>query len=302
MPMKIMKFGGSSLGNAERIVHVAKVIKQYLSFDDIVVVVSAMYGVTDKLIYLFDTYKAADFEKAHYEMALLYKAHREVLDELRLGREEALQEGKKLFAMFGQLSMYLLLCKRFSMADYDYVISFGERWNSLLTAAVLKKCDILAQAIDASDVMVATSVYGNAKVIIDKTEIKAQKLLNPLIKEGVTPVVTGFFAGTKEGKVVTLGRGGSDYTAAILGYALNATEVILWKEVDGVFSRDPKKDGNAIFYPYLSYKKALALAKQGAKVLHPEAMRPVSSKNIVVRVKNTFKPEWEGTKIWKEES
>ena len=166
-------------------------------------------------------------------------------------------------------------------------------------SATLNKIGVAAEPVDASNIIVASSEFSNARAILADTKIKANRFLLPLFSKRIVPVVTGFFGATKRGDIVTLGRGGSDYSATILGNVLDASEVILWKEVDGVFNGDPKKDKKAMFHPELTYKEALSLAKNGAKVLHPEAMKPVQSKGIVVWVKNIFKPESLGTKIWK---
>ena len=123
--------------------------------------------------------------------------------------------------------------------------------------------------------------------------------LLPLCNEGILPVVTGFYGANENGSVAILGRGGSDYTATILAYALPATEVILWKEVDGVFTGDPLKDKTARFLPELSYEEALVLVENGAKILHREAMRPVQETGIPIFVKNTFFPDRPGSKIWR---
>lgn len=297
--MKVMKFGGSSLENGQRMLTVADIVENYSNKEQVIVVVSAMYKVTDRLITIFENYKARNFEKAFEEIKYLYALHKETIDIVGLSQKKNKQVTKKLIKLFGDLHIYLTLSDHYSAIDYDYCISFGERLSSYLLEAVLQKQGIPAKTVDASKVIVANDEFGNAKALIKATEKQARKALSPLLSQQKIPVVGGFFASTVDGKIITLGRGGSDYTATILAHALDAQEVILWKEVDGVFSHDPKKDSRAIFYPDLSYGKALSLAKQGAKILHPEAMKPVASKEIVVRIKNTFRPEFRGTKIWK---
>lgn len=297
----IMKFGGSSLGDGKRIMHVADIVARYSNTDRVIVVVSAMYKVTDALISLFKNYKEKNFKKGFEEITYLYNLHKQALDDFGLTKEKHKEVTKKLMRLFGYLHMHLTLNTNYTASDYDYCISFGEQLSSCLLEASLQKRGVPGKAIDASKVIVADSKFGNARALIEKTEIKAKKSLSPLLSKNMIPVVTGFFASTVDGKIVTLGRGGSDYSATILAHVLDAHEVILWKEVDGVFNADPNKNADAIFYADLSYDEALALAEKGAKVLHPEAMKPVASKGIVVRVKNTFKPEFPGTKIWNTE-
>lgn len=294
-----MKFGGSSLGTGKRMLHVAEIIKKFSNKSEVVIVVSAMNGVTDKLISLFQKCKSRDFSTAFEEIRILHGIHNSALRDLGLRKNDYVHIKKSLYHLFGDLSIYLFLCKDYSLSDYDYVISFGEKLCSHLLSAALNKIDVIAKPIDASSVIVANNMFGNARALLADTKIKAKKSLLPLLLKHIVPVVTGFYAATKEGKIVTLGRGGSDYSATILSNVLDAKEVILWKEVDGVFSTDPKKDDQAKFYSELLYSEALALAERGAKVLHSEAMKPVKSKGIIVWVKNIFKPDLIGTKIWK---
>lgn len=300
--MKIMKFGGSSLGTGRRILHVAELIKQFSQKEDVIIVASAMYKVTDKLISIFEKYKNGQFLESFEEMSLLYQIHDRALFDLHLPEDLHKRISRNLLDLFGRLSIYLTLHRDFQPIDYDYVISFGERLSSCLLAAGLNKAGVIAKPIDAADVIVADNVFGNAKANIKKSKYHANKSINPLLLRKIVPVVSGFYALSDKGNIVTLGRGGSDYSATILAHILSADEVILWKEVDGVFSSDPKKDDKARFYPELSYKQALKLAENGAKILHPEAMKPVAEKEIVVWVKNTFNPKFMGTKIWKGEN
>lgn len=295
----VMKFGGSSVGTGYRMVHVAEIIKRYSEENKVVVIVSAIQGVTDKLISIFQKYQAGNYIEAKNELQNLYKIHMFSLKDLKLKKGEYLRVEKSLMNLFGQVSFYLVLQNNYSEVGYDYVISFGERFSSCLLAATLNSVNVRAKAVDSASVIIANDIFSNAKVLIPETKQKVKKFLIPLLSKNILPVVSGFFGSTKNGQVITLGRGGSDYSATILANVIDAKEVILWKEVDGVFNGDPKKDEKAMFYPELSYDEALVLARNGAKVLHPEAMKPVASKDIIVWVKNTFKPEFEGTKIWR---
>lgn len=295
----VMKFGGASVASAERILHVVRIINKFAQKQKVVVVVSAIQGITDRLISLFDKYQTRDFTNGIADINMLYKIHKDILDELKLSKEKYREVEKSILNLFGQISIYLAINRQYTSLDHDYVVSFGERVSSCLLSAALSKYNVQARAIDSSDIIVANNVFSNAKVLLAQTKIRARKVLFPLVSKRIVPVVTGFFAATKRGTIVTLGRGGSDYSATVLANALDATEVILWKEVDGVFGEDPKKNSEAKLYPYLSYKQAMALAKKGAKVLHPEAVKPVVSKDIIVWVRNVFRPDFVGTKIWK---
>jgi len=199
----------------------------------------------------------------------------------------------------GQLITYLTFNKSYDLADYDYVVSYGERLSSYLLTLALKKIGVKALSINSADILVTTNVFGNAKVLFPETEERVEKILWPLLLDGLVPVITGFYGATYDGKIATLGRGGSDYTATTLAYTLDAQEVILWKEVDGIFTSDPKKYEQAKYLPEVTYNEAIKLAKNGAKILHPEAIEPVMEKEIIVWVKNTFNPDFTGSKIWK---
>ena len=296
--MKVMKFGGSSVGSGERILHVAGIIAHEAKNDQVVIVVSAMYKVTDALISVFRNYKLFNFKEASKELQNLYVLHNQALRDLKLSKSAYLQINNSLTDLFRSIQIYLDSHLDLSIKEYDYIISFGERFSAILLSAALNKLGRAAEAVNANHVIVANDHFGNGRVLIDNTKKVAPKTLIPLLKKGIIPVVTGFFARTQQGDIITLGRGGSDYSATVIAHVMDADEVILWKEVDGVYSEDPKKVSQAKFYHNLSYQEALSLAEKGAKILHPEAMKPVASKGIVVRIKNTFRPEFRGTKIW----
>jgi len=297
--MKILKFGGSSLANAEKILHVAQVIKAHKLKSDIVVVVSAIQTVTDTLIKLFHNCNEYKFNDAFKSFRELYSLHKQTLYDLKLSSQQQEQTDSILDESFGKLSFHIAKTQQYGKPDYDYIISFGERWSSILITFALRKLALAVISVDSSEIIITSNNFGNAKALSGLTKQKAQKLLLPLINKGIIPVVSGFFGSSKDKKITILGRGGSDYTATILAYSLDANEVILWKEVNGVFNNDPKKDIHARFYSKLSYDQALELAKNGAKILHPQAMLPVKEKLIPVHVKNIFKPDLPGTKICK---
>lgn len=281
-----MKFGGAALADDKRIRHVANIIKDFSQKNEVIVVVSAMQGVTDMLIHFFQKYKQQKFNEGLEILELLYNMHIKV-------------EGANdiLLALFGDLSFYFALNKQYLAKDYDYVISFGERLSSALVTKALNDLNLKAQVISSENIIVTDNNFGNANIFLGNCERKIKHIVLPILCNSVIPIVPGFFGGTKDGHIATLGRGGSDLSATILAYGLNADAVILWKEVDGVYDLDPKKNTKAVFFPKLSYRKALLLAKNGAKILHPQAMMPVQEKNIPVFVKNFYHPENNGTKI-----
>lgn len=297
--MKVMKFGGTSVGDGPRILHVARLIQNYAQEDRIVSVVSAMSGVTDALISVFNEFKNGETQKGVKQLTQLYMQHMQAARDV-----DVLNGGTQLVYLsikeyFSKLLSYLTFDCTYDDSDFDYCVSFGERLSCLILTHTLSKLGVKTKYVDSGQVIVTNDEFKNARVLFSETAQKAEKLLLPLLIAGYHPVVTGYYGQTSSGKVATLGRGGSDYSATVLAHVLDAQEVILWKEVDGIYSADPKKDGSAKFLSEVSYDEALALAKNGAKVLHPEALIPVSSKGITVWVKNTFNPAFTGSKIWK---
>lgn len=296
--MKIMKFGGASLADAQKILHVAGVIKNFASEEKIVVVVSAFFGVTDCLISIYHHFETGRFESGLKELQQLYDFHFAIAKDLHERRNSTCSFYESLSLLFAQLTAYLTFHRKYSQESYDHIVSFGERISSVFVACALQNLGVGAKSVESSKVIVTTDEFGNARALLPQTRERAERILIPILLRGVIPVFTGYFGATADGRVATFGRGGSDYSATVLAYALDAQEVILWKEVDGIFTSDPKLKKNAAFISEISYRKAAQMAKNGAKILHPDAMEPAVNKKIIIWVKNTFHPEAIGTKIW----
>jgi aspartate kinase len=172
--------------------------------------------------------------------------------------------------------------------------------NARLVAAVLRNMGIPSEAVDATELIITDDSFQNAVPLMDLTREKAASHLCAMTREGIVPVVTGFIGATKDGIITTLGRGGSDYTAAILGDCLQASEVWTWTDVDGVMTADPRVVSNARVIPKISFNEISELAYFGAKVLHPKTIRPILERDIPLWVKNTFNPDYPGTRITQE--
>jgi aspartate kinase len=179
----------------------------------------------------------------------------------------------------------------------DAITSLGERINARILAATLRQRGARSQAIDATELIVTDDKFQNAVPLIDLTRERVVDRLSPLLEDGVVPIVTGFIGATESGVTTTLGRGGSDYSAAILGDCLDADEVWIWTDVDGVMTSDPRLVPDARVLPVLSYNEVSELAYFGAKVVHPRTIRPVVERGIPLWVKNTFNPDHPGTRI-----
>jgi len=286
--MIVMKFGGSSLANAERIKHVAGIIRENLKHKP-VLVLSATGDTTDELL----------------EAGRLALTGRMVGEEI-IGRHTLIaQELGVELNVFGELSADLhdllrgiSLLKELSPRSKDYLVSFGERLSVRLVAAYLSKLGIPAKPLDAWEVGFTTdSKFGSAE-LSSASFIEAHNRLAILDREYTfTPVVTGFIAMDSDRNITTLGRGGSDLTACALGAALMAIEVQVWKDVDGILTANPKYVPEALPVPIISFEEASELAYFGANVLHPRALIPAMQRGVPVRVKNSYNPTHPGTII-----
>lgn len=297
----VMKFGGTSVGNAEAIRNTAKLIQAARADGhQVAVVVSAMRGVTDVLISAAT--HAAEGEQGAPESAkqLLWEKHHEAAVEL-LDRESwgVLGDIEGELSNFANLATATSVLGEVTPRAMDFISSLGERFNAMLVAAYLSVQGCPAHAVMADTLIVTDNQFGNANPLLEPTGERARAALMPMLDDGIVPVVTGFMGATLAGIVTTLGRGGSDYTASILGNALNADEIWIWSDVDGVLTADPRVVSDAHPIAELSYTEAAELAYFGAKVLHPKTVRPAIEKEIPIRMLNTFNPTHPGTLIRK---
>jgi aspartate kinase len=283
--MIIMKFGGSSVGSAETINNVAEIIKSNIRKNP-VVVVSAVGGVTDKLIEL--AHKSV--EGGELLFVNIKKIHYVILEQLNLDKSLLDKDFESLFNLVNEIKT----SKRIDNKILDRVQSFGEQMSSKIVAAQLNKLGVKAQAFNSWDLgFVTNNEFGRAEPL----EETFGNLNNNIGKLDVIPIITGFVGKTEDGDISTLGRGGSDYSAAIIGSAINASEIQIWTDVDGIMSADPKIIENVKSIDKISFAEASELSFFGAKVLHPKTILPAMDKEIPVRVLNTFKPDSNGTII-----
>jgi len=299
-PVRVMKFGGTSVGDASCIEKVVEIIRSSVGDSDLVVVVSAMSGVTNKLIDAATQAEAGNWPQIAVIFDSLREQHERVIQRLihssaerdRLSRKmaEFLAEGDCLCRGTG-------LLRELTPRVRDKISSLGERLSAPIVAAVLVELGVASEAIDATELIVTDSRHGSADPRMDLTRDRCQTRLGPLLQQGVVPVVTGFIGSTPEGVLTTLGRGGSDYSATILGATLQADEVEIWTDVDGLMTADPRLVPEARTISAISYQEAAELACFGAKVLHPKALRPVMERDIPLSIRNTFAPHHAGTKI-----
>ena len=278
--MIVMKFGGSSVANAERIKHVASIIKAYKEKRP-VVVLSAMGDTTDHLLEAAD--KAVE---GIVDVAGVAKLHEDTAAELGVD----IQTIRTLLDELKQLLTGISMLKEISKRSRDYLVSFGERMSVRMMAAYLSKEGIPAQFYDAWDIgIVSDSNYMSAELLDEVWETIPASLND--YKNGIVnaiPIVTGFIAKNRQGCITTLGRGGSDLTATMIGAAMHAEEVQTWKDVDGIMTTDPRVVKDARPVSEVTYEEAQELAMFGAQVLHPRSMMPVRKTGTPVRVKNSY--------------
>jgi aspartate kinase len=294
----VMKFGGTSVGDVAAFQRVINVVASQLERKP-VIVVSAMTKVTDALLAAFETAKAGDFASAIALLEPHYDRHVEVARHF-LSPDRPNEFNGELDLARGELSDLLMRVSRRSLPLQmlkDAVVSYGEQLSSRLLADVLKSHGVNARQVDSRRVIVTDDEFGAATPYIDETNELIDLELLPLIQSGEVPVMGGFIAGNRAGETTTLGRGGSDYTAALVAAALCARELQIWTDVTGVMTCDPRICGDARTIPVLSYEEAAELAYFGAKVLHPKTIKPAVDTTIPVRVCNTFQPAEIGTMV-----
>jgi aspartokinase/homoserine dehydrogenase 1 len=311
--MIVHKFGGTSLGSAELFGQVADIVASHHGGTGSLekgqksahptgsaVVVSAMSGTTDQLI--AGARAAAQGQDAIYRdiKATLLGRHLEVVDQMLTHSRERLEVGGLLEDRLHELErLYrsIGVLGELTPRGSDSVASFGEQLSSQILAAVLRERGIRAQSVSATELIVTDDNFGAATPLMGPTRRRLQELIKPLLEQGVVPVITGFIAATEQGVTTTLGRGGSDYTAAMVGAGLDADEVWIWSDVDGILTADPNIVSHARTLSELSYGEAMELAYFGAEVLHPKTIRPVFEHGIPLRILNTFNPAFPGTLI-----
>jgi bifunctional aspartokinase / homoserine dehydrogenase 1 len=297
----VMKFGGTSVGSAPAIKQAANLVLQGApNCDAIVVVVSAMRGVTDALIQGALTAAQGDDQTYRGLVAELRVRHTLAVAELLQDtgrRTEVLKTVEAYLDEFAAFCHSVLVLGEVTPRAMDAISSLGERTNARIFAAFLQEQGAQARAVDATELIATDRRFQEAVPLMEATRRRVEAHLIPILEAGEIPVVTGFIGATEDGITTTLGRGGSDYSAAILGAALDAVEVWTWTDVDGVLTTDPRMVPNARIIPELSYGEIGELAYFGAKVLHPKTIRPVVERGIPLWVKNTFNPTCPGTRI-----
>ena len=301
----VMKFGGTSVGSIEAMSQVVKIVsKERPNWNNLVVVASAFNGITDLLLKSATQAARGNTQSLQTAANTFVERHYTVLNALVANpalNDPVKQDINQLVFQFINLCQAISILGEATPRALDAVVSLGERMSIRVIAAALEAAGVPAQAVDATEMIVTDNTFQNAHPDMEGTSIKTKQVLYPILSEKKVPVVTGFIAATHGGITTTLGRGGSDYSAGILGAALPATEVWIWSDVDGILTTDPRIVPEARSIPELSYREISELAFYGAKVLHPMTIRPVIEAGIGLRLCNTFNPDHPGTRLVKSE-
>jgi bifunctional aspartokinase / homoserine dehydrogenase 1 len=297
-----MKFGGTSMGSAERMRAAAGLIGKEIGVRPVCVVVSAMSKITDLLLDTLRHAELGDRENVERNLRALLERHAQTCEELFDGPasnscEAAFEAVRSLVAEFHRIAGGILMLGTRPPRSVDEAVAIGERLSSAMLAQYLESVGIPAVSINAAEVVVTDAVFGNASPQMDHTRAKCHARLQPLVERGIVPVVTGFNGATVDGEPTTLGRGGSDFSASIVAAAMDAAELWIWTDVDGIMSADPRLVSDVAVLDEVTYAEAAELAYNGAKVLHPRTLAPLVEKKIPVWSKNSFAPAKPGTKI-----
>jgi len=297
-----MKFGGTSVGTGENIRNVANIIKNNSKKGHkVLVVVSALAGITNQLIHEAEEVKEGKEERIQEFIKELTEKHLQVIDkaiENKKLKNETEADVKKIIEELEKILIGINYVGELTLKTKDQVLSFGERLAALIVSATLRDYKLESQYFSGKNAGIVTdSKFGEANPLMNFTTHQAIKRIKPLLEKNMIPVITGFIAANQDGVVTTLGRGGSDYTATILGVALDVDEVWIWTDVDGIMTSDPKIISDAKTLIGLSYGEAAEMAIFGAKAMHPRALEPIIKKQIPVRIRNVFNPKNPGTLI-----
>jgi aspartate kinase len=293
------KFGGSSLLGADRMLHAAGLVRSIAEASQVVVVVSAMKGVTDRLLAIAQALADRKNHRARAEAESVLGLHHDVLRDLSLEGEDYDRVARELDSL-GRDLLHEVPTQGYVTAGaefFDRLASFGERFAARLFAAALEHSGVPAVPVSSSDFVLTCDTFREAQPQLEQTKQRGRHVLAPLLEDGVVPVVTGFIGATPDGRITTLGRNSSDFSGALIAQVVDADELVIWTDVDGIYTENPSEFAHARLLPDLSYDEAHALAASGAKVLHPQVLPLAAESEMTVWVRNTFKPHVRGTRI-----
>ncbi len=295
-----MKFGGSSLANPSRIRNAARIVRRFFAGNRIVVVASALGDSTGRLVEIGDLARNGESRKANSVLVKFQSYHVKMARSLagRGGTKELLTRISRLNSELERTTEGISHLRELTPRSRDYLLSFGERLAAPILASAIQAAGLKSRSMTGAEAGITTDDnFGEAKPLIEVSYHEIRRRLDPILVRKEVPVVTGFIASTVDGSTTTLGRGGSDYTASLLGAALGADEIWIWTDVDGLMTADPRIVKDSKVLHGVSFGEALELSYFGAKMMHPRALQPASQRRIPVRIKNSSKPSIEGTLV-----
>lgn len=297
----VMKFGGTAVDSPDKVRHVAQLVSSHKKGNDIVCVVSAVRGMTDGLLSIADSVKRGDKTSIDEFVKKSAKIHTDIaagaISDKKL-KGEAVAVVKKIVSELEDVLGGIVLLGEVTPKSLDYLLSFGERLSTPTVSFALQDIAIKSVHLTGKEAGILTDGnFGEARPLMDTTKLRVSHKLEPMLKQGIAPVVTGFIGADQYGNITTIGRGGSDYTATIIAASIGAGEVWLWSDVDGLMTADPKIVKDAQVLREVSFAEAMEMALFGAKYMHPRALEPVIETKIPIRIRNTFNIKHSGTVI-----
>ncbi len=302
----VMKFGGSSLADTTTMKNAASIVEQYHKGNRIAVVASAMNDTTDHLIHLGELAQRGERWEAKTVFSKIQETHLTAAKSFAGKKEsgkELLGTVEGLLSSLERITEGIEQLRELTQRSRDYLLSFGERLSAPILAGALIERGIKARAFTGAEAGITTdNNFGEAHPLAEVSSNQIEQRLGPVWEKDEVPVVAGFIAQSIDGHVTTLGRGGSDYTASMIGAALEADEVWIWTDVDGLMTADPRIVKDALTLSRVSFGEALELSYFGAKMMHPRALQPAAQHKIPVRIRNSSKPSFEGTLVSSDET
>ena len=298
-----MKFGGSAVNSPNNIIHVANLVESYKhkGNNEIIGVVSAIRGMTDDILSISNRIKKGDQVSIKDFIKNVRNIHLTIINQAITNekiKNEALSTITKLLNELEDILEGISLLSDVTPKSVDYLMSFGERLSTPIVSFTLRDIGIRSEYLTGKEVGILTdSNFGGARPLMDTTKLRVLHKIEPLLKGNIVPIITGFIGADQNGNITTIGRGGSDYTATIIAASVNADEVWLWSDVDGLMTADPKIVREAKVLREVSFAEAMEMALFGAKYMHPRAFEPVIDTKIPIRIRNTFNEKNEGTFI-----
>lgn len=298
--MIVIKFGGTSVGDADRVANAIDIVAARREQKPIVVV-SALAGVTNELVAASEAARSGNGERVDKIIAAVRQRHEDVAVQLVQQKldffESFTRQLDKQIEQIHTILRGITLLGEITARAKDKVVSIGEKLSSVLFAYSMMMRAVPGEHVHSEEVVITDDRFGEARPLMDETRAAARRVLLPLLERNLVPVLGGFIGSTRDGATTTLGRGGSDYSAAIIGAAVGAGEIQIWTDVDGMMTCDPRLIPNARVIDTISYVEAAELAWFGAKVLHPRTIAPAVEQNIPVRVLNTHNVSSPGTLV-----